>query len=234
MTPDEEQRLEPAGDRLREAHFFIHKLERYYHEADPFRWHLNAFLKALKEIPDLIAHGLQNRSGFPDWYRSARRPVSQDPLVKLLANHRDLVVHRGMLLPRSRGALGLAEGVRMKLGIGIPIDPLTDSDDAMRHYVGSVQEKGDFLGIITTDDEDSLPCIQRRWSLEEFGDADILDLAASAWSQVATLMNTVIHYIGGPDLTVDLGCRHNLDGVQIRAYNRADLRAGKIAGFRLR
>lgn len=230
MTPEEEQRLEPAGDRLREAHFFIHELESYYHEADPFRWHLNAFLKALKEAPDLIANGLQNRTGFPDWYRAERSLVSQDPLIRLLAEHRDLVVHRGMFLPRSKGVLGLAEGAGIKLGLGIPIDPLTDSDEAMRSYLASVQERGDFLGIITIDDEDSLPCIQRRWSLDEFGDADIVDLAASAWSKVAALMNSVVRYLEGPDLTVDLSCRHHLDGVRVRIYNRADLRAGKIAG----
>ena len=56
MIPEEERRLAAAGDRIREAHFFIHELESYYHEADPFRWHLNAFLKALKEIPDLAIH----------------------------------------------------------------------------------------------------------------------------------------------------------------------------------
>lgn len=233
MTPEEEQRLEPAGDRLREAHFFIHALERFYHEADPFRWHLNAFLKALKEVPDLIGSGLQNRTGFPDWYRAKRSPVSKDPLIRLLGCKRDLVVHRGMLLPRSKGVLGLAEGAGIKLGLGVPIDPLTNSDDAMRSYIASVRERGDFLGILTIEDEDSLPCIQRRWSLDEVGDADIVDLASSAWSKVAGLMNTVVRYIGGPDLAVDLGCRHNLNGVQIRVYNRADLRAGKIAGFRL-
>lgn len=234
MTSEEEQRLEPAGDRLREAHFFIHQLEGYYHEADPFRWYLNAFLKALKEVPDLIANGLQNRPGFPIWYRAERSPVSRDPLIRLLADHRDLVVHRGMLLPRSKGVLGLTEGAGIKLGFGTPIDPLTDSDDAMRGYVASVQERGDFLGIITINDDDSLPCIQRRWSLDEFGDADIVDLAVSAWSKVAELMNSVVRYLGGPDLAVDLRCRHNLDGIRIRVYKRADLRAGKIAGFRLR
>ena len=46
-------KIESALDRLEEAHFWIHKMEEHYHNADPFRWHLNAFLKALREVPQL-------------------------------------------------------------------------------------------------------------------------------------------------------------------------------------
>lgn len=44
----------PSLDRFRESHFWIHQMEGYYHEADQFRWHLNAFLKALKEVSQLL------------------------------------------------------------------------------------------------------------------------------------------------------------------------------------
>ena len=99
VTKDEFERLEPTVDRLQEAHFFLHGLENYYHFADPFRWHLNTFLRAIKEIPQLISMGLQNRPGFPDWYRPKREALSADPLVGYLAQQRDFVVHRGMLKP---------------------------------------------------------------------------------------------------------------------------------------
>jgi len=64
--------IESALDRFREAHFWIHTLEEYYHLADPFRWHLNAFLKSIKEVPQLIQMGLQNRPGFSAWFREER------------------------------------------------------------------------------------------------------------------------------------------------------------------
>ena len=119
MTEDESERLYPAFDRLQEAHFFLHGLEDYYHVADPFRWHLNAFLRAIKEIPQLISMALQNRLGFPDWYGPRREALAADALVGYLAKQRDFVVHRGMLQPRSQGVIGITEGRGMRLGLPI-------------------------------------------------------------------------------------------------------------------
>jgi hypothetical protein len=108
-------RIDPALDRFQEAHFWIHTLEEFYHYADPFRWHLNAFLKSLKEVPQLIQMGLQNEDGFPDWFATARTGLRADPLMKVLFDHRDFVVHRGMLVPDSWGAIGITEGSGINL-----------------------------------------------------------------------------------------------------------------------
>ena len=158
MTKGEIARLSPALDRLQEAHFFLHGLEDYYHFADPFRWHLNTFLRAIKEIPELISMGLQNRPGFRDWYKPHREALTADPVVRYLAEQRDFVVHRGMLKPRSHGLIGITEGRGMKLGLGIPIDALADSDDAMKKYLAVVASKGDALELLMDDEESCL-----RW-----------------------------------------------------------------------
>jgi hypothetical protein len=233
MTKDELERLAPALDRFQEAHFFLHGLEDYYHFADRFRWHLNAFLRALKEVPHLISMGLQNRPGFPQWYREKRDALSADPLVRHLADRRDFVVHRGMLKPRSRGFIGITEGRGMKLGIGVPIDPLSDSDEAMRRYLTAAAAGRDFLELLM-DDEDSLPAVERRWGLEPFGDGDLVDLCAKAWLRTGTLVAAVMTELGGPELVPNLDCRHPIDAVRIRAYDRARLREGIVEGFRLR
>ena len=57
-------KIEASLDRFQEAHYWIHMLEEHYHQADPFRWYLNAFLKAIKEVPLLLASELQNEHGF--------------------------------------------------------------------------------------------------------------------------------------------------------------------------
>ena len=115
MTDNERafERIESSLDRFQEAHFWIHALERYYHDAEPFRWHLNAFLRALKEVPQLITMELQNEAGFVAWFRDHRGKLASDPLLNILSKRRDFVVHRGMLLPDSRGTLGICrEGFR--------------------------------------------------------------------------------------------------------------------------
>src|ERR1043166_4381867 len=196
MTQDELDGVSPALDRLQEAHFWLHGMEAHYHHADPFRWYLNAFLRAIKEIPQLISMGLQNRIGFPAWFRPHRTALDTDPLIKQLASDRDFVVHRGMLKPKSSGFLGITEGRGLKLGMGTAIDPLTDSDDAMRKYLGVALAHQDFLGLLI-DDEDSLPCVERKWGLEVFADADLVDLCATAWLRTASVLTRVLEELDG-------------------------------------
>ena len=59
--PNGYDKLTSALDRFQEAHFWLHMMEQHYHSADQFRWHLNVFMKALKEVPDLIAQGCRTR-----------------------------------------------------------------------------------------------------------------------------------------------------------------------------
>src|SRR5690242_7245127 len=118
------ERLAPAMDRIQEAHFFLHGMEESYHSADAFRWNLNAFLRALKEVPQLIGMALQNVQGFPEWFRPRREALGDDPLIAHLSQQRDYVVHRGMLKPTSTATLGLTDGRSIRLGVTMPIDPL--------------------------------------------------------------------------------------------------------------
>ena len=122
----------------------------------------------------------------------------------------------------------------MKLGMGYPFDPLTDSDNAMRRYLEVMKTSSkDFLGILI-EDEDSMPCVERHWGLEVFGDADLVDLCAQAWLRVASLLQAVIKELDGPALTPQLDCLHGSRSVRYRVYKRGDLRAGKVKGFRRR
>jgi hypothetical protein len=226
MTKEELERLSPALDRLQEAHFWLHGLEAHYHNADPFRWHLNAFLRAIKEIPQLISMGLQNRIGFAAWFRPHRDALSSDPLIQKLAKDRDLVVHQGMLMPRSSAAIGITEGRGMKLGIGMPVSPFTDSDDAMQSYL-----KGKDILDILMDDEDSIPCVERHWRLDAFGDEDIVDVCAKAWLRTASVLTNVLTELGGPEFAPDLSCRHELDHIRFRVYDRGILRRGRVEGY---
>lgn len=213
--------IEPALDRFREAHFWIHSLEEYYHHADPFRWHLNSFLKSIKEVPQLMQMGLQNRKGFPQWFRTQAESLATDPLMHHLAKKRDLVVHRGMLVPSSHGAVGITEGRGFKLGLTFPVHALEDSEDAMHRYLHHVIAHGDFLGILRPDD-DSMPCIHRVWRMEPFED-EVVELVSRAWLRTGETINAVVHWLGAEPRELSLGCRHSSQQVQYRLFDRRDL-----------
>ena len=152
-------------DRFREAHYWIHMLEEHYHEADPFRWYLSAFLKAMKEVPLLLASELQNEHGFRKWFAAERERLHADPLIGYLARQRNLVVHRGMLLPGSSCMVGLTQLRRMKLGIGVRADPREDSDAVMDRFFQALSKNG--LEGLLVSDPDSIPCVKRTWRLDD-------------------------------------------------------------------
>ena len=67
--------IEAALDRLEEAHFFLHGLEEFYHFATQFRWHLNAFLRPLKEVPQLVTMSVQNDPELVEWHRTVKESL---------------------------------------------------------------------------------------------------------------------------------------------------------------
>jgi hypothetical protein len=111
-------RIAASFDRFQETHFWIHSLESHYHYASQFRWHLNAFLKALNEVPQLLQMELQNEPGFTPWFRERRDLLQQDELIAHLSKQRDIAVHQRMLVPNSECTVGITELRGIKLGIG--------------------------------------------------------------------------------------------------------------------
>jgi len=215
------QYLTSTIDRLEEAHWNIHQMEDFYHESDPFRFALNSFLRVIKEVPQILQMELQGTPGFTAWVRERRQSLFDDPLLSDLFKKRDIVVHRATLKPRSQAILGLVEGRRLKFGLGLPLDPMHDSDVLMVRYLSVCadgNDEQDVFGILM-DDEDSLPCIERHWGLKPF-EQDILDLAAAAWSEVAKFVSDAQIQIGQEPCNHQLPCIHSSASVQIRRYQR--------------
>jgi hypothetical protein len=214
-------KLSSTLDRFQEAHMWLHTMEDCYHSADKFRWSLNVFLKALNEAPNLISMELQKEPGFLRWFKEHRQALKADPLIDALSRGRNTVVHKKMLVPQSRASIGVTEGRGMKLGIGIPIDPLADSDNGMKRYLSVVKERGDFLGILMPD-EDSAPCVEREWRLRDF-DEELIDLCSRAWLRVGDTLADVLRWLGEDVGSQTLGCRRSHQAVRYKTYNRDTL-----------
>lgn len=216
-------RIPAAFDRFQEAHFWIHGLESHYHYASHFRWHLNAFLKSLKEIPQLLQIELQNENGFTGWFTDQKRALNEDPMIAYLSKQRDVVVHQRMLIPDSHCAVGVTELRGMKLGMSLEMDARRDSDHAMHSYLIAAAKGDDFLGILIPD-EDSIPCVHRVWRLQQFDD-DIVEVCARAWIRVGETLSEVIRWMGVEPPPLSLDCRHGDQKVQFKHYDREQLSA---------
>ncbi len=178
--------LSSSFDRIDEAAWFIRLMEENYHEADKFRWSLNSFLRALKEIMQLVTMEVQGDKGLKKVVTAKKAELSKDPLISFLYKQRDIIVHKSMLKPASKAGVGFTRGRGMKLGLGFPIDPLSDSEIGIKKYINYAAKDVDFLGILYTEEDGGgeYTCVQREWKLEQFPDDEITALAASAWEKV--------------------------------------------------
>lgn len=215
------EKITPALDRFQEAHYWIHMLEEHYHRADLFRCHLNAFLRALKEVKSILQMDLQNTRELLDWYREERKLLDADPLLQCLSKKRNFVVHQSRLLPKSSGFVGVTDTRKIRAGMRFAVHPLEDSDSAMKRYVELARSSGDFLGVLIEDD-DTIPCIQREWRLPEF-DEEIVSLCVSAWLKVGKTMSNALNTLGESHSGFNLDCRHQAHRYMMKLYDRQKL-----------
>lgn len=212
--------LSSSFDRIDEAAWFIRLMEENYHKADKFRWSLNSFLRTLKEIMQLVTMEVQGDRRLTKLVADKKAELSKDPLIGFLYKQRDIVVHKSMLKPASRGSVGFTRGRGMKLGLGLPIDPLSDSEEGIKRYIYHAAKDKDFLGILYTEEDGGgeYTCVQREWKLEQFPEDEITKLAATAWEKVAQAFFDVAGEMGAQLIkpTFKLG---NPNHVQFEIYN---------------
>jgi hypothetical protein len=212
--------LESSLDRVNEAAWFIRLMEEHYHQADHFRWSLSSFLRALKEVLQLVTMEVQQNKELSAWLRIEKERLHGDTLIASLFKQRDVVVHKAMLKPASKGTVGFTRGRGLKIGLGFPIDPLEDSEAAILKYIYFVAKDRDFLGILYTEDDGGgeYTCVQREWRLEQFPDEELTKLAAHAWEQVAKVAYDAAKKLGAATVepTFKLG---DPNRVQFEIYN---------------
>ena len=201
--------LSSTFDRLHEASWFIRLMEENYHVADKFRWSVSSFLRTIKEVMQLLSVELQGNKEISTIVRQKKSELASDPLICFLYKQRDIVVHKAMLKPASEGSIGFTRGNGMKLGLGLPIDPLSDSKQAIKGYISFAAKDVDFLGILYTEEDGGgeYTCVERQWRLSEFPDQEFTQMAANAWEKVAQATFDVAELMGAklikPTLELD-------------------------------
>lgn len=217
-------KITSSFDRLEEAHYRIHSMEHNYHKADAFRWELQSFIRAFKEIPQILTMELQKEPGFADWFRPLRTAIAAEPLIRSFGKIRDGIVHHEMLLPSSQCWVGITKLRGLKLGFNISSDARLDSELVMNRYIYAIKDdpKDDFMGFLQ-DDDDTIPCVQRIWRLTDFPEEEVIDLCSRAWLRMSDLIEEVIKWLGVVPPPRNLECRHGEQSVQFMYFDRASL-----------
>lgn len=211
-------RVEASLDRWRECHWHIHQIERTYHEPDSFRYSLNSFIRAVKEVPQLLQMELQHEPMYRQTIKPMVTALYRDPLLSLLHKKRDFLVHQGMLVPHSSGYAGVTRGHgKLKMGMTFGVGPHESSDEAFIRYVKTCKAVPDF-NLLCGPEEDTLPCIQRKWVIAEFPETDLLDVVVAAWQTTGEVMSQVLVHLGAQALDLTMPCRHDPEKVRMKIY----------------
>jgi hypothetical protein len=98
-----------------------------YHHPEPFRWSLNAFLQALRNVTFRLQTELAGQAWFPNWYEEKREVMRSDPLLRATLEGRNIVAKRRNLILSSNAWVGMFRYRDLKLAMGGPVSPVWPS-----------------------------------------------------------------------------------------------------------
>ncbi|BES69741.1 hypothetical protein RE428_08040 [Marinobacter nanhaiticus D15-8W] len=190
------KKIEAALDRWDESHWYLHQIEVHYHNADAMRYSMNAFIRSLREIPDMVAMALQNHDGFSTWHKPIRRELElADHLFSQIIRHRRHIVHKSMLKPKSKAFVASIRGYTVKMQFGFHVDPFEDSDMAIRRFIDMSKDNPIVLQALAPDEIQVLALI-REWHIEGF-EEELIDSFRNAWLRVTAYLSKILVYLGG-------------------------------------
>lgn len=213
--------VEAALDRWLECHWHIHQMEGNYHYPDPFRYALNSYIRALKEIPQILRMELQNHADYRTYFQPAIASARSNALIALLHTKRDFIVHRGMLDVESKGSVGTTEGRGIKISFGFHVNPTESTPEAYVRFKAHCKSDPTIRSLMGPDC-DSWPMIRREWKLPELPETELLEVAVAAWQTTGTLLSDVLVRLRAELLDSSLSCRHEPERMKVMEFSQRE------------
>lgn len=195
-------------DKYWEAWYFLLGMCNNYHDPYAFRYELNAFVQALRNITFMLQSEDSRPPSFGDWYASQQEKLRSDVHLKRLVGVRNIIVKQSMLATSSKAHLGLFRGRRFKLGMNMELDPFQDSrallEKTAKFMIGFMIDEahsaiGEQVGV------------HRTWIVPDIGANEVTGHCIEALSKIGKLLEEA-HALWNTefDATFQLP---NLDGV---------------------
>lgn len=109
-------------------------MEANYHTPDLFRYSLNSFIRAVKEIPQILKMELQNHREYKTVFKPMIDSLRSNEMLSLIQKKRDFIVHQGMLEMLSKGSVGTTEGRGIKISIPFHVAPSESTQEAYERF----------------------------------------------------------------------------------------------------
>lgn len=196
-------------------------MEANYHTPDLFRYSLNSFVRAVEEIPQILKMELQNHSQYMKDFKPIIDSLKSNELMSLLHKKRDFIVHQGMMDILSKGSVGTTEGRGIKISIGFQVAPYETTAEAYERFKELCKKEQTIRGLAGPDC-DSWPMVRREWKIQEFPDAELLELSINAWRLIGNVISQIVVLLGGEALDLSMPCRHDPEKVKTMEFSQED------------
>lgn len=172
--------LAEADDKFQEAHYFLEGMMRHYHEPEPFRWNLNAFLQALRSVTFIIQKTLARVDGFQTFWAAQQQEMRADDLLRRLLEGRNIVVKQRNLFIHSKAVLGVFNDRRLRVGMSFDVPAHVPSAYLLEQHASKLD--------LIRESRDALweeYGVERQWYAPELGEDEILVLCDDAWLRIS-------------------------------------------------
>ena len=183
-------------DRADECHYWWHEIARNYHEPDPLRYSLGAFIQASRNVTFMLQSEKRIFKDF-DWYETTWRDHSKGtPALGWIEEHRTEVVHRSVLVPGSWFDFRCLRDAD---------DPLRDEDEDATAYPMTSFECTHALFLASAAAVDAIEGenhdheIERHWEVDAFPRVELLELCAQIYGELQ-LLNITAHEKAGSSI----------------------------------
>lgn len=164
---------------------------------------------------------LQNHPMYQTAFKQSIAGARANPLLSLLHNKRDFIVHRGMLAIDSKGIVGTTEGRGIKIAIGFYVSPSETTQEAYARFKDMCKSDRVIRGMAGPDC-DSWPIIRREWKIPELPETELLEVAVDAWRATGTLLSQVVAQLGAEELDLSFSCRHDPEIVRTVQFSQRE------------
>lgn len=206
-------------DRLMELHHWWHEIARWYHEPEPFRYRLGAFIQAARSLTFMLQ---AEKAVYPDfgWYEKWVANAKKDPLFNWLNEIRVEYVHRQALEPQSWLEMRCLDN---------PSEYFDEDEDPFRIKVSPFECTHYYIN--QGPHCDHAHEFIRHWSLEGLTGREVLEAFADIYDCLDDLVRVAHEQVGASMVSFkqnnsprSLPCMDNLD---VHRIVRTEIKDGK-------
>jgi hypothetical protein len=172
--------LEKSHTRLRQVHTLWHEALDAYPVPELFIARLNALLQAARSVTWVLQQEMRHDEGFEEWYGAWQEKMRADERMRWLVEARNTV--------EKQGDLDLHSIATVRVLAGAYTGPDVEYEVPAQLGPAEIAAAVEVRELPTEIRESGLLEVERRWTVPERPEEEVLDLLAHAYGVLAALM----------------------------------------------